>query len=684
MNYTYTYTFLIIISIIGVNGIGNENITFKAYNDNSWNPPDSAIAVGGTHIVTAINGAISIFNKKTQVMIATSTLSSFIVGERGAPFDPRLVWDLHSQRFVGIVTCGFNSGTSNIILFVSRSSTPNGLGSADWYQYIFDKVHDKQWADYPTLGIDRHNIYFSVNMFGDSGAGLVVDPLYPYWIVKKVGVYNGVLDFAFKQFNAPRATVHPAVNYDISNDQYFVNIASTKALRLFKLQGTDNIDLNTLNLVESTVNINFNILGGLSDAVQKDVQFRIETNDMRLQNAFIINRRLYTTLALLNLNLGTTNVAWFEIDIDSGMLVNSDIIGDDSISDSGIWYFYPSVIADKYRNIIMMYIMSSANMYSSVAMSVYNSTSDMYVVDKHILVDGTKPYTKSRYGDYMSISLDSDNLLRFWGMAQVSRGNVGSWEMHVVSTCPGCDDSRENGQSTNLCTGVDCSGHGICDVRNGLCLCQSEWNGNAECSECTDGYYGDNCNLCPLCVHGTCLDGIGGNGTCVCDEGYSGLYCADNNVCDGVLCSGNGNCVNNGGEPVCICDDGYDGVLCDIDLPVVCINGIKSPGNENTCICSCGWKGKNCNICMDEYFTGKCLSCGDWCVHGSCLYNNTMTFCSCDVGYEGELCNKIIDNGGGGSQCAAPPGYCCSDIQCPGSYCKNYQSKESNGYWICQ
>ena len=42
-------------------------------------------------------------------------------------------------------------------------------------------------------------------------------------------------------------------------------------------------------------------------------------------------------------------------------------------------------------------------------------------------------------------------------------------------------------------------------------------------------------------------------------------------------------------------------------------------------------------------------------------------------------------DGTGGTDCvSAPPGYCCTDLDCPGSYCKNYQSRFPNGYWVCQ
>jgi hypothetical protein len=50
-------------------------------------------------------------------------------------------------------------------------------------------------------------------------------------------------------------------------------------------------------------------------------------------------------------------------------------------------------------------------------------------------------------------------------------------------------------------------------------------------SMCKTGYYGANCSPCPgapsnVCSsHGACRDGIYGNGSCACNNPYSGPYC---------------------------------------------------------------------------------------------------------------------------------------------------------------
>lgn len=100
-----------------------------------------------------------------------------------------------------------------------------------------------------------------------------------------------------------------------------------------------------------------------------------------------------------------------------------------------------------------------------------------------------------------------------------------------------------------------CSGYGTCDVNTGLCICNANFRpGN--CSNCLTGYWGTSCTgllvvrwslfscvdvapgLCrvvllacpggastPCSNHGSCSQGLTGNGLCSCQSGYVGNAC---------------------------------------------------------------------------------------------------------------------------------------------------------------
>ncbi|GAM23750.1 hypothetical protein SAMD00019534_069250 [Acytostelium subglobosum LB1] len=75
-------------------------------------------------------------------------------------------------------------------------------------------------------------------------------------------------------------------------------------------------------------------------------------------------------------------------------------------------------------------------------------------------------------------------------------------------------------------------GHGqlkpSCNVNSnpqGCCTCQTGFDPSTNCFECLPGHFGDSCALDPVCIHGQVNSGSLGDGTCVCDYGYTGVTC---------------------------------------------------------------------------------------------------------------------------------------------------------------
>lgn len=106
----------------------------------------------------------------------------------------------------------------------------------------------------------------------------------------------------------------------------------------------------------------------------------------------------------------------------------------------------------------------------------------------------------------------------------------------VLGAVVGCDKS-----SSNVCTGINCSGHGSCVEEGGTasCDCESGYvNGGPDGLDCVDRSGASSCDGIGCSGHGTCMEWSDA-AVCACDPGFtpSGLHGLDcvptNQVCVG-------------------------------------------------------------------------------------------------------------------------------------------------------
>ncbi|RXM29918.1 Stabilin-2 [Acipenser ruthenus] len=141
---------------------------------------------------------------------------------------------------------------------------------------------------------------------------------------------------------------------------------------------------------------------------------------------------------------------------------------------------------------------------------------------------------------------------------------------------------------------------------------------------CCKGFYGPVCSPCPggftnpCSGHGKCMDGISGNGTCICEENFRGSRCQ--------LCSSH---------------EKY-GPNCDKKCPCIhgeCDNRPESSGACKEGTCQSDYTGKFC-----ERHTSPCGPRVQFChAHATCDYSSGTVSCVCKQGYQGDgtTCEEI-------------------------------------------
>ncbi|KAK7813715.1 hypothetical protein U0070_001421, partial [Myodes glareolus] len=198
------------------------------------------------------------------------------------------------------------------------------------------------------------------------------------------------------------------------------------------------------------------------------------------------------------------------------------------------------------------------------------------------------------------------------------------------------------GPDCNPCPGGflnPCSGNGQCIdglSGNGTCICEDGFQGS-RCQFCSDpNRYGPRCNRTCLCVHGACDNRIDSDGACLsgtCREGTSGRFCDKKPSACGPfvqLCHIHATCEYSDGTASCVCNEGYegDGTLCSKKDPCVgsTSRGGCSPNAEcirtgtgaHVCVCQQGWTGDG----RDCVVINNCLLPGRGGCHdnATCLY----------------------------------------------------------------
>ena len=170
------------------------------------------------------------------------------------------------------------------------------------------------------------------------------------------------------------------------------------------------------------------------------------------------------------------------------------------------------------------------------------------------------------------------------------------------------------------CTVNPCQNGGTCDEGTGSCTCPV-------------GFSGDDCGGNP-CTPNPCMNGGACEPTatayqCECTAGFLGFTCDIPNPCTNNPCSNNGTCVVPAGSTnaSCICAEGYSGVYCDD----VVDPGIR-PTSTSAPISSTSGAPLQTTV-VDSPCSSPCQNGGTCAVH-----TDLGPSCNCPYGWGGSIC----------------------------------------------
>jgi hypothetical protein len=431
---------------------------------NSWSyPPDSIGAVGLDQYVETVNRNFAVYDKATGDELLNVTLGSFLPGSNG---DPRVLFDQHSQRWIVLVT-DFSAGAR---IYLAVSTTRDAMG--DWFKTNFVTAQGAdagKWPDYPTLGVDAHGIYTAAYMVGGSyGMTLFAIDKAPLIAPEP---YLGTIT-AFRELPWEGA-IQPAHTYGTPEGEYCVTINSTNRLRVRRVNPP--LTSPTLTQVGYVTVLPHN---SPPDAPALGSSTPLDTVGDRLMMAVYRDGSLWTAHTV-DVG-GRAACRWYQLDPVTPALRQSG-----TVSDPVRYYFFPSIMVNRYGHVAMGFTGSSSSEYAGAYYTgrrVEDPPGEMGF--PRLYKAGVAPqnnidsYGRNRWGDYSQTTLDPDGELRFWTIQEYAHAN-NVWGTRVGVLNAGDCNNNDIPDKCDLACGEP---GGECDVPG--CGTSGDCNENTIPDEC--------------------------------------------------------------------------------------------------------------------------------------------------------------------------------------------------------
>ena len=369
-------------------------------------PPDTHGAIGGDYFIEVTNQHVDIYNKNTGTLVKGVSLASFFGYTKRDLFDPRCVYDHVRNRWI-ITADAFPESYTEQYQFIGISKTSDPLGSFYIYNVDVNIQDNKDFWDFPQLGIDKNAIIITGNVFL---AGII--PKYArMFVAEKSRLYSG-LSIKVKFFSGLKMNITPPIVLDDGEKTFLVSPTwKGNTITKYILMYPDNLP----TLTSSTITVpEYSIP---PDAKQPGTTTLLDTLDCRFVNACIqYADSLWQVHTIKNGNRPTPKFYEFNTAIDT-------------VTQSGFFYasetshdWNASIAANTNGDVFVTWSSTdpSAGINAEVRFSGRRVSDPLGIIPS-----GNKLYTSStyykptndspeRWGDYSAVTIDTNDSLSAW------------------------------------------------------------------------------------------------------------------------------------------------------------------------------------------------------------------------------------------------------------------------------
>ena len=408
-------------------------------------PPDTMGAVGSGRIVELNNQQFQVRDKANGNVTFQTTFDNFWkslanVMPNGGATDPRLLFDKTSQRWFAAAIDKSNLNvmpTSNTFL-LGVSKGPNPTGPWNGFAISSDPT-GKNWADFPTLGLNNDRLTIGANMFvlgpsnvpaqlAPSGTpNLVTIPLASLL----AGNVNNLERFSIDTF-APQPVVDldnlkpPGPSSRFITQPVLGQLAQgffTTRHDLLGIAGMPSL-LFPIKPDNSTPTLPY------PNAPQMGSNALIDTGDTRFSANVVLQNGTIWAVRTDGVNQCTGNlvcrsgIEWFKIDQNTNTILQSGLISR-AFGSSAFFFYYPSIAVSKDGFAVISFSGSRPTQDVGAFAAVGKTVNGVTTFDPvRSLGGGFAPYertsgdTRVRWGDYSATVLDPDAAHHFWSFQE--------------------------------------------------------------------------------------------------------------------------------------------------------------------------------------------------------------------------------------------------------------------------
>ena len=412
-------------------------------------PPDPTVAAGTDQIVAMTNTDIGIYDKVsgTELFFQSLNGSNGFFGSVGATttvFDPWILYDHETDRFMAVAIDIESDTVSNVFLAISTDSTPTS--GTDWHKYKIDFAHDAtgtglgdgvHFPDYEKMGVNSDAIfvsgnYFPINQGSGVYAGITAIEKAP---LLSGGPVNVVYEEHFNGFS-----VFPMQQYGTTTTQYFAESLGGTTQRIHAIDDVlgGSPARQTFNLSVPAYNQPVNVpqLGGGTAA--DSISSRVMTGVLRDGSMWFAHAA--TDPAIGD---GESVARWYEVatnDFAAGGS-NPTLIQSGNIDPGpGVHAWMPAINVDASGNMGIGFALGGPNQFYSAGFTgrladdpagdtVLPVTEYATGLANYVATDGGG---RNRWGDYTGLAVDPSDDATFWVFNEyASTGN--DWATEIAS-----------------------------------------------------------------------------------------------------------------------------------------------------------------------------------------------------------------------------------------------------------